>query len=279
MPDLKFPFCVLDVDGTLTFAYDDFHPAIAEPVQQYRRLGGVVALLSGRLPDGMLRAVQWLGLSGGTLLGGGDGAVGARLLEDGSLEWLWQNALETAILLPGLLQAAEPGVALTPNRVIAVGNINKVMDRMAAITAPEILHIAGWDRLPDALAGEHLCGLRFILERERTQHLIEILSEIPEGDREIFDNAEFTSRHVGYSIRPAGSDKGSALARLMEIAGYTPAQTAAFGDWITDIPMLRRAGFSCAPADALKPVQEAASRVSAHTIRDGWLARELALLW
>ncbi len=109
--------------------------------------------------------------------------------------------------------------------------------------------------------------------------LIEILSEIPEGDREIFDNAEFTSRHVGYSIRPAGSDKGTALARLMEFAGFTPAQTASFGDWITDIPMLRGSGFSCAPADALKSVREAASRVSPHAIRDGWRARELALLW
>ncbi len=126
MPDLKYPFCVLDVDGTLTFAYDDFHPAIPVPVQEYRRRGGVVALLSGRLPEGMRRAVQWLDLGAGTLLGGGDGAVCARLAGDGSFEWLWQNALDAAQLLPGLIRAGEPGVALTPGCVIAVGDINKV---------------------------------------------------------------------------------------------------------------------------------------------------------
>ena len=64
----------------------------------------------------------------------------------------------------------------------------------------------------------------------------------------------------------------------MEIAGFEPSQTAAFGDWITDIPMLRNAGFSCAPSDALKPVQLSARRVSTHSIRNGWLAHELTLL-
>lgn len=278
MSDLKYPFCVLDVDGTLTFAYDHFHPDTLTPVQEYRRRGGVVALLSGRLPEGMLRAVQWLGLPAGTLLGGGDGAVGARLREDGSFKCIWEDALDVEKLLPGLIRAASPGVALTTRRVIAVGDTNEVMNRMAAITAPEISRIAGWDRLPEALGDEKLCGLRFILEREKTLRLIDILSEIPEGSREIFDNAEFTSRHVGYSIRPAGCDKGSALVRMMQEAGFTSAQTAAFGDWITDIPMLRGAGFSCAPADALEPVRKSATRVSAHTIRNGWLARELALL-
>lgn len=277
MPDLKYPFCVLDVDGTLTCTYNHFHPDIAAPVQEYRQRGGEVALLSGRLPKGMCDAVQWLHLPHGTLLGGGDGAVCARLVGDGSFEWLWIHTLHVETLLPGLIHAAQPGVALTANSVIAVGKINKVMERMAAITAPDVLHIATWDKLPEVLDKNVLCGLRFILERDNTLRLIKVLQDIPEGDREIFDNNEFTN-YVGYSIRPAGCDKGFALKRLMEIAGFEPSQTAAFGDWITDIPMLRNAGFSCAPSDALKPVQQSARRVSTHSIRNGWLAHELTLL-
>ena len=149
---------------------------------------------------------------------------------------------------------------------------------MAAITAPGIVRIPSWEGLLQALAGEPLCGLRFILEREITARLIEILAPIPEGEKEIFDNAEFTQRHVGYAIRPAGCDKGTALSRMLEITGFTAVQTAAFGDWITDIPMLQAAGFSCAPADALPAVQKAASRVSPRTIRDGWLPREIEAL-
>ena len=64
MSELKYPFCVLDVDGTLTFAYDDFHPAVRDPIREYRRRGGTVALLSGRLPAGMREAVRRLGEAG-----------------------------------------------------------------------------------------------------------------------------------------------------------------------------------------------------------------------
>lgn len=275
---MRYPFCVLDVDGTLTFAYDEYHPAVLAPLQRYRESGGVVALLSGRLPSGMRAAARFLGLSDGVWLGGGDGAVGGRLRADGSIEWHWQGSLDVHALLPHLRKAGEPGVALAPDRVIAVGAVNKVMERMAAITSPDMTRIPSWDGFMQALAGEPLCGLRFILERKQTERLIAILSQSPEGEREIFDNAEFTSRHVGYSIRPAGFNKGTALSRLAQAAGFEPAQTAAFGDWITDIPMLRAAGYSCAPADALEAVRMAATRVSSRTIRDGWLAHEIPAL-
>ncbi|RZI94910.1 MAG: HAD family hydrolase [Microbacterium sp.] len=47
-----------------------------------------------------------------------------------------------------------------------------------------------------------------------------------------------------------GVDKGVALRRLQEALGVTPAQTAAFGDYLNDLQMLEAADHSYAMADA-----------------------------
>lgn len=275
---MRYPFCVLDIDGTLTHGFDVYHPLVLERVKAYRDRGGTVALLSGRLPHGMLEPARHLDLPPGTLIGGGDGAVLARLERDDRLSWIWTRSLSTGVLLPRLVASGQPGLALTPTRVVAVGATEKIMNRLASITAPEVVRLPDWTGLPDALGAEPLVGLRFILERDDAVRLIAAFTPVPEGDSEIFDNQEFTHRHVGFSIRPAGCDKGTALVSMMAEAGFPPERTAAFGDWITDIPMLRNAGRSAAPRDALSAVREAATRVSDHAIGDGWLAAEMDLL-
>jgi hydroxymethylpyrimidine pyrophosphatase-like HAD family hydrolase len=275
---MRYPFCVLDIDGTLTHGFDIYHPQVIDRVRAYRERGGTVALLSGRLPHGMLEPARHLGLPPGTLIGGGDGAVLARLDGDGQIAWVWTRSLRTELLLPHLVAAGQPGLALTPARVVAVGATEKIMNRLASITAPQVSRLPDWTGLPDALGAEPLVGLRFILERADAVRLIAAFTPVPEGDQEVFDNQEFTHHHVGFSIRPAGCDKGTALVSMMAEAGFPPEHTAAFGDWITDIPMLRNAGRSAAPRDALQAVREAATRVSAHAIGDGWLAAEMDLL-
>ncbi len=275
---MRFPFCVLDIDGTLTHGFDTYHPDVVERVQAYRARGGTVALLSGRLPHGMLDPARLLRLPAGTLIGGGDGAVLARLADDGGLVWEWTRTLDVGTLHPRLVATDQPGLALTPTRVVAVGETDKISERLASITAPEVVRLPDWSGLPGVLGAEPLVGLRFIRERDDAVRLIAAFSDVPGVDREVFDNQEFTHRHVGFSIRPAGCDKGTALLAMMETAGFPRERTAAFGDWITDIPMLRTAGLSAAPKDALPAVREAATRVSGHTIRDGWLAAEMDLL-
>ncbi|PKN46184.1 MAG: hypothetical protein CVU59_06835 [Deltaproteobacteria bacterium HGW-Deltaproteobacteria-17] len=275
---MRYPFCVLDIDGTLTHGFNNYHPRVVDRVRAYRERGGTVALLSGRLPCGMLEPARLLELPPGTLIGGGDGAVLAVLNADDTLEWAWTRSLSVETLLPHLVAADQPGLALTPTRVIAVGATEKIMNRLAAITSPVVLPLSDWTALPEALAGEPLVGVRFILERAAAVGLIARFSAVPEGDQEVFDNQEFTHQHVGFSIRPAGCDKGSALERMIAAAGFSRETTAAFGDWITDIPMMRGAGYSSAPRDALAAVREAATRVSSHTIGDGWLATEMDLL-
>jgi 3-deoxy-D-manno-octulosonate 8-phosphate phosphatase (KDO 8-P phosphatase) len=58
-------------------------------------------------------------------------------------------------------------------------------------------------------------------------------------------------------------DKAEAFEKICDDWGLKPAQVAAMGDDIVDVPMLRRAGFAAAPADADRRVLDVADHVCA----------------
>lgn len=65
----------------------------------------------------------------------------------------------------------------------------------------------------------------------------------------------------GIVVRAARVDKGTALEWFAEHHGVTPEEVIAIGDWLNDIPMLRRAGRSFAMAQAPDEVKAAATDV------------------
>ena len=72
----------------------------------------------------------------------------------------------------------------------------------------------------------------------------------------------------GLVVRAAGVDKGTAIDWVARHHGVTAAEVVAVGDWLNDIPMLKRAGRSFAMAQAPVAVKAAASdvlRASAST--------------
>ena len=72
----------------------------------------------------------------------------------------------------------------------------------------------------------------------------------------------------GLVVRAAGVDKGTAIDWVARHHGVSVAEVVAVGDWLNDIPMLRRAGRSFAMAQAPNEVKAAATdilKASAHT--------------
>jgi 3-deoxy-D-manno-octulosonate 8-phosphate phosphatase (KDO 8-P phosphatase) len=69
-------------------------------------------------------------------------------------------------------------------------------------------------------------------------------------------------RELGVSaIEFSRMDKADALARICDDWGVDVARVAAMGDDLVDVPMLRRAGWSAAPADADSRVRAVADYV------------------
>jgi hydroxymethylpyrimidine pyrophosphatase-like HAD family hydrolase len=74
-------------------------------------------------------------------------------------------------------------------------------------------------------------------------------------------------------VRAAGVDKGTALDWLARHYGCSVEQMVAVGDWLNDVPMLKRAGLSFAMAQAPQAVRDAAHHVlEAHGERGGGIA-------
>lgn len=81
------------------------------------------------------------------------------------------------------------------------------------------------------------------------------LSGIPSDHRLVVSGLNWVD------VMPAGVDKGVAVRLLQEELDITPAQTAAFGDYLNDLEMLDAAAMSFAVANAHPDVRRRASAV------------------
>ena len=76
-------------------------------------------------------------------------------------------------------------------------------------------------------------------------------------------------------IGAAEADKGVGAERLVRHLGGELCHVLAFGDYLNDLPIMARAGYSICPVDAHPAVQAAATRVSPYSAEEGFVAREL----
>jgi len=77
--------------------------------------------------------------------------------------------------------------------------------------------------------------------------------------------AELDIRHV----IQASTDKARSLDELLKELSLTPAQTAVLGDDLPDLPMMRKAGYAMAVADATAEIRQAAAFVTTRAGGDG----------
>ena len=63
-------------------------------------------------------------------------------------------------------------------------------------------------------------------------------------------------------VSQGGADKLAGYEQILEAAGLTDPQVGYMGDDLQDLPVLRRAGFSAAPADAAPEVRAAVHWIS-----------------
>ena len=69
-----------------------------------------------------------------------------------------------------------------------------------------------------------------------------------------------------------------AYEALLERLGMTDARTAVMGDDLPDLPLLRRAGYALAPADAVEDVRAAADYVTAAAGGEGAVREAIEML-
>lgn len=81
----------------------------------------------------------------------------------------------------------------------------------------------------------------------------------------------------GLVVRASGVDKGTAIDWVAQHHGVTAAEVVAVGDWLNDIPMLKRAGRSFAMGQAPVEVKAAATDILKASAMTGGGLAEAAL--
>ena len=116
-----------------------------------------------------------------------------------------------------------------------------------------------------------------------TPQQIRSAEEVIRANGEHLQCVTFEVGRAGYSgtwglvVRAAGVDKGTAIDWVAQHHGVTAEEVVAVGDWLNDIPMLRRAGHSFAMAQAPAEVKAAAKHVLKASHSSGGGLAEAAL--
>lgn len=139
------------------------------------------------------------------------------------------------------------------------------------------------ERVTDFEAWREPNGTLSALVALGTPQQIRSAEEVIRANGEHLQCVTFEVGRPGYSgtwglvVRAAGVDKGTAIDWVAQHHGVTADEVVAVGDWLNDIPMLRRAGHSFAMAQAPNEVKAAAKHVLKASHSSGGGLAEAAL--
>lgn len=236
-----------DIDGTLVDDRKRIPPANRAAIAAARARGVRFVLCSGRPPRAIRRFWQDLGLSEPVV------AYNGALLWD----MAGGRALQEAVLPPGDLACALQLVRdLAPRTALSVEAGDRWWtDRLdparfqrvdAGFAVPPVAE----GPIEAVVGGLRVHKLLFPLPSEK--RFIALLRALPAG------LAATRNRQGLVEVQAAGADKATAVAHLA-----TAAEVLAIGDDANDLPLLRWAGDSAAPASATPEARAAARRIVA----------------
>lgn len=119
--------------------------------------------------------------------------------------------------------------------------------------------------------GKKICiSLNFETPKER---YAEEIPRLYDQIRNMIDTSLFTVTHSASAvdITPAGIDKASGVSFLAELTGIPLKDMAGIGDTVGDLPFLRIAGISAAPANCSSVIRDYVDYVSQKKAAEGVL--------
>lgn len=244
-----------DLDYTLLHSDRTLSPRTISAIDALRNIGVLFVLCTGRMPRGTLPFYRALGLHTPLICFGGAQVFDAQMRE------IYNRPLESCDTRALLEFAHERDLYahVYLHDTFCYEHANIYADQYAA-------HIGfSGIEIPDLHKQQTLCTPKFALLNEPER--------IPTLQEEI--RAAFPHLHITRSMKNAvevthpESTKGTALAFLTEYLGLHASQTIAAGDTLIDLSMLRYAGLSIAPANALPEILSIADRICASNDEDG----------
>ena len=246
-----------DIDGTLVRGEIGLAERVICAARDYRDAGGLLAVCTGRAPVSALPVARALGVNAPCILYGG-----AALFDSAGERLLWSCPFSPQVR-DGIARTLSdfPGVSVQvfTEREIYVLRRNRRFDARG-VKEENVGPIRGLEEVEGPI-------LKLVLCSDDPGELETCRACFPETSC----NFAFASRHF-VDIVAAGAGKGPAMAALSQRLGIPFSRFFCAGDGMTDLPMLRLAGVSYAPANALEPVRQVAS-LAVPDVAEGGMAQ------
>lgn len=102
--------------------------------------------------------------------------------------------------------------------------------------------------------------IKMIYQNTDIPYLESIEAQLPDSIKDKLELSYSSNRYL--ELNPKGVSKGNALDKVVEMFGVSHDEVLAIGDNGNDISMLKLAGYSAAPSNAIKPVKDLVTYVS-----------------
>jgi len=248
---------VADIDGTLVRQDKSLSDATVAAAGRLREAGVLLALISARPASGIVPLAARLGLTGvfaafnGSTIAKCDGTVvSAERLDDATaaraLELLAHPAIDVWLYADDRWYSTQ------------VSNPHSEREKLSAGIDPTIVS----DLATLAHRVDKIVGV------SEDHALLARLD--PEIAAALGSKATVARSHAYFlDVTPPTGNKGDGIARIAEAAGIALGDTAAIGDGMNDIAMLKRTGLAVAMGNAPDEVKAAAGHVTRSNYDDG----------
>lgn len=244
------------------------HPSDAEAIAALIARGVPVTLCTGRMYSGTREIAESLSILGPVACIDGSHIVDATSHLE--LHSTPLSELATELLFEAFARIQPAAFAFSGDRLYHDAHGSQYLSYVSTWSertqqVDKLSDLAGW-REPDATLSA--------LVALGTPDQIRSAEQFIKANDKHLQCVSFEVGRPGYSgtwglvVRAAGVDKGTAIDWVARHHGVTAAEVVAVGDWLNDIPMLKRAGRSFAMAQAPNSVKAAATdilKASAHT--------------
>ena len=239
------------------------HPRDAEAIAALLERGIPVTLCTGRMYSGTREIAHSLGLRGPVACIDGSHIVDST--DDRELDSAPISDSGTAVLFEALARFTPAAFAFSGDRLYHDARGVQYLEYLSTWSERTeqvalLSDLKDWQTPEASLAALVALG---------TPEQITGAERFLAGHARLLQTVSFEVSRPGFSgtwglvVRAAGIDKGTAIDWIARHHGVTPAEVVAVGDWLNDIPMLRRAGYSFAMAQAPLTVKAAAR----HTLK------------
>ena len=264
---MRFDLIALDLDDTLLHSDLSISQANRRALKKAHGSGAKIVLASGRNIHSMGKYARLLGLDGPD-----DYLIstnGAEIVETATGRVLDETRIPAELCGEAVdfLEAAGSSWQIyVDGKILYGGRKNAWTDedsRLTGLPNEEVGDVAA------ALANGQL---KFVIPGDPA-----VLPSLRDKARAHFGNRLeiFISKPCFLEFLPSGVDKARALATLAGRLDIPLARTLVMGDAANDLGMVREAGFSCAPANAVPEVKATARWVSPLTNDEDFVADAL----